>query len=127
MCAYVEAQGLHKDADGFLVVSLGTGGLTRRLPYNEAASWGLVGWARPILSVVFDGVSSTVDYQLNALLNREEGPQRYYRFQTRLDEGSDDMDDASRANCRALRLLGESIIQNKNRELDQLCAQLVSQ
>jgi uncharacterized protein len=127
MCAYVEARGLYQDADDFLVVSLGTGGLTRRLPYDDATGWGLVGWARPLLSVVFDGVSSTVDYQLNVLLNREEAQPRYYRFQARLDEGSDDMDDASRGNCRVLRLLGEDIVKRQDREIDRLCEQLVAQ
>ena len=54
-------------ADDVLVVSLGTGELTRRIAYEEAKEWGLVGWAGPILGVVFDGVSDTVDFQTRQL------------------------------------------------------------
>lgn len=126
LCAYVEARRLFPDADDFLVVSLGTGSLTRRLPFDEAVGWGLLGWARSILSVVFDGVSSTVDYQLRELLPEKHGEPRYYRFQTALDQGNDDMDDVSALNLRALRLHGEAIITRQSDELAALCDQLVA-
>jgi uncharacterized protein len=35
MCAYVEARKIHPDENDFLVVSLGTGELTRNMPYEE--------------------------------------------------------------------------------------------
>jgi hypothetical protein len=132
MCAYVEARG-YLEADGspyppgtdLLLVSLGTGELTRGLPYEEAAGWGLAGWARPILDVVFDGVSDTVDHQMGELLRRKkDGKRRYWRFQRRLDVGNDDMDDASRTNVRALKLLAESIVRDNADALDDLCARL---
>ncbi|MFN8591173.1 MAG: patatin-like phospholipase family protein [Thermomicrobiales bacterium] len=126
LCAYVEARRLFPDAHDVLVVSLGTGSLTRRLPFDEAVGWGLLGWARSILSVVFDGVSSTVDYQLRELLPCKHGEPRYYRFQTVLDQGSDDMDDVSALNLRALRLHGEAIITRQSEELERLCGQLVA-
>jgi patatin-like phospholipase/acyl hydrolase len=126
MCAYVEARCLYRDRDDFLVVSLGTGGLTRRLPCSDAEGWGLLGWARPILGVVFDGVSGTVDYQLRQLLPEIEKNPRYFRFQVRLDEGNDDMDDASRTNLRVLHLIGEQLIKDNDAALDNLCTQLVS-
>jgi patatin-like phospholipase/acyl hydrolase len=72
MCVYVEARRILEAEDSsdtdILVVSLGTGQLTDRLRYEEAAGWGLLGWARPIIDVVFDGVSDTVDFQLRELL-----------------------------------------------------------
>jgi patatin-like phospholipase/acyl hydrolase len=126
MCGFVEAKALYPEADNFLVVSLGTGELTRRLPYHEVKGWGLARWAQPILSVVFDGVSDTVDYQLRELLPpAKDGTRRYYRFQTRLDEGNDDMDDASRTNIHILKLLAEDIIRNNSYSLETLCQQLV--
>lgn len=121
MCAYVEARTLYPDADEFLVVSLGTGQLTRRIPYDEAKGWGLLRWAQPILSVVFDGVSDTVDYQLQQLLQPKNGVRRYYRFQSELREGNDDMDDASRTNIRVLKMLAETIIKDHSDDLDRLC------
>lgn len=125
MCAYAEAQTTAPGAD-VLLVSLGTGELVRPIHYDDAKGWGLAHWAQPILGTVFDGVSDTVDYQLNRLLNgRSVRRRRYYRFQVRLDEGNDDMDDASRTNIRMLKLLAEDLIRRSKRELDALCRQLV--
>jgi uncharacterized protein len=126
MCAYVEARKIHPDENDFLVVSLGTGELTRNMPYEEVKGWGLALWAQPILNVVFDGVADTVDYQLRELLFTEEGDaRRYYRFQTVLDIGKDDMDDASATNIAALKTKAQEIIDENEANLGALCAQLV--
>jgi uncharacterized protein len=127
MCAYVEARKIHPEENDFLVVSLGTGEPTREMHYEEVKGWGLALWAQPILNVVFDGVSDTVDYQLQELLSTEEGDaRRYYRFQTVLDIGKDDMDDASRTNIAALKTKAKEIISKNDAILDSLCAQLVA-
>jgi len=122
LCGLVEAK-KELGAEDVLVVSLGTGELTRRLPYEEAKDWGLVGWARPILDVVFDGVSDTVDFQAKQLC----GEGRYYRFQATLDIGNDDMDDASATNIHALRLLANNVIEDRGEELETLCAALTAE
>ena len=86
-----------------MMVSLGTGQLTRSLAYDDVKDWGLREWIwphTPILNVMFDGVSDTVDYQLTQLLDED----LYYRFQPTLDLAKDDMDDASPENLRALKL-----------------------
>ena len=76
-------------------------------------------WARPILDVVFDGVSDTVDYQLDQLL----GDARYWRLQVALDGGaSDDLDDASAENLRLLKLKGEELVAASRRELGEVLA-----
>lgn len=125
MCAYVEAMKIHPEEKDFLVVSLGTGELTRSMPYKEVVGWGLALWAQPILNVVFDGVADTVDYQLRELLSTEEGDdRRYYRFQTVLDVGKDDMDDASATNIAALETKAREIIDRNDATLGRLCAQL---
>jgi uncharacterized protein len=126
MCAYVEARKIYPDENDFLVVSLGTGELTRSLPYEEVKGWGLALWAQPILNVVFDGVSDTVDYQLREILAPEGDARRYYRFQTALDIGKDDMDDASRTNIYALKVKAREIISKNEDDLKALCAQLVA-
>jgi patatin-like phospholipase/acyl hydrolase len=127
MCAYVEARKIYSEEDDFLVVSLGTGEPTRKMPYEEVKGWGLALWAQPILNVVFDGVSDTVDYQLKELLSTEEGEARcYYRFQTVLDIGKDDMDDASATNIRVLKQKAKEIIDNNEADLEALCSQLVA-
>jgi patatin-like phospholipase/acyl hydrolase len=125
MCAYVEARKIYPEENDFLVVSLGTGELTRSLPYEEVKGWGLALWAQPILNVVFDGVADTVDYQLRELLSTEEGEaRRYYRFQTVLNIGKDDMDDASATNIQALKTKAKEIISENDADLEALCAQL---
>jgi uncharacterized protein len=127
MCAYVEARKIYPEESDFLVVSLGTGEPTREMPYEEVKGWGLALWAQPILNVVFDGVSDTVDYQLQELLSTEEGEARhYYRFQTVLDMGKDDMDDASATNLHALKEKAQEIIHKNDASLETLCAQLIA-
>lgn len=126
LCSYVEAKTLFPEADDFLVVSLGTGELTRRLPYDDVKGWGLAHWAQPLINVVFDGVSDTVDYQLEQLLSDKEGLKQYYRFQVRLDEGNDDLDDAGATNLRVLKLLAEAIIRDNDDDLKALSEQLTN-
>jgi patatin-like phospholipase/acyl hydrolase len=126
MCAYVEARKIYPKENDFLVVSLGTGEPTRNMPYKEVKGWGLALWAQPILNVVFDGVADTVDYQLRELLPAEGDDRRYYRFQTVLDIGKDDMDDASATNIQALKTKAQEIIDENDVALDALCTQLVA-
>lgn len=125
MCGYVEAITMLPKTDDFLVVSLGTGELTRPLLYDKVKNWGLAQWAQPILDVVFDGVSDTVDYQLQQLLPPKNNLPRYFRFQTRLDRSNDELDDASSTNIRNLKLLAESLIKANSQSLDILCERLV--
>jgi patatin-like phospholipase/acyl hydrolase len=119
MCAVAEAFSTY-GAEELVVVSLGTGAQTRRIPYDEAAKWGLIGWTRPILSVVFDGVSDTVDYQVKQICRSTEEVQRYFRFQPQLDIGNDDLDDASATNIHALKLQAERMIDERSGDLDKL-------
>jgi predicted acylesterase/phospholipase RssA len=124
MCALVEAHELFDD-DDVLLVSLGTGSLTRPIPYDQASKWGLAGWAKPLLDVVFDGVSSSVDYQLHQLLHRKK-ERRYFRFQVQLDPALQAMDCASPSNLRGLKLLAEAELRNRADDFDQLCDLLQS-
>jgi len=105
MCAYADARRFEGDTD-VVLVSLGTGQLERPIRYDDAKDWGMLEWARPILDVVFDGVADTTDYELRQLM--EDG--RYFRLQTTLAAGNDEMDDASPDNMRALLLRGEDLV-----------------
>jgi patatin-like phospholipase/acyl hydrolase len=114
--AYAEAAGEIE-----VLASLGTGQHTRPLPFDEVKGWGQLEWARPILDVVFDGSADAVDGQLAALVN-----DRYIRLQTRLDEASDALDDASPDNLAALRREAERLIAGHSADIDRLCATLVA-
>ncbi|MGI9553396.1 MAG: CBASS cGAMP-activated phospholipase [Thermodesulfobacteriota bacterium] len=103
--AYAEAVRIYPDEKEFIVISLGTGQLTRPIHYDDAKDWGMVSWVKPVIDVVLDGVSDAVDYQLEKILDKN-----FYRFQTELDIGNDDMDDASRANIEALKMEAAQIL-----------------
>jgi patatin-like phospholipase/acyl hydrolase len=124
MCGFAEALAIYGLNQKYLVVSLGTGQLTRPLYFVEAKDWGLAGWAQNIISVIFDGVQDTVDYQLRQLLPGIDGPSRYYRFQVKLDKGNDDMDDASQTNLDALRHKADDLLREHSKTLKKLCVQL---
>jgi patatin-like phospholipase/acyl hydrolase len=125
-CALVEAKTTHPEATDFLVVSLGTGALIHSLSYNAARTWGVVKWAVPLLNIVFDGVSSTVDYQLRQLLpDCPAECQRYYRFQTTLDGHNHALDNASPANITVLKGLATGLIEKESGNLEKLCKKLV--
>lgn len=126
MCAYAAARRLYPRAESYWVVSLGTGQLERPIPLERAKDWGLVGWARPLLQVIFDGVSETVDYQLEQLAPRVQ----HIRFQISLgrEPGSlganDDLDDASSDNLARLKRLGELILERQRQASDAVLAEL---
>ncbi|MFQ5471857.1 MAG: patatin-like phospholipase family protein, partial [Dehalococcoidia bacterium] len=119
MCALAEARSTDSRAD-VLVASLGTGELSQPILHQNASNWGLRQWAQPLFGISFDGTSATVDYQLKHLL----ATGRYYRFQTKLNEANDDMDDASPTNLRALQLLAEEMIGENTHAITELCDQL---
>lgn len=125
-CALVEAKTTHPDAADYLVVSLGTGELNHSFSYDAAKDWGLAKWAVPILDVVFDGVSKTVDYQLRQLLPDLPGQrQRYYRFQSTLDGRNHRLDNTSPANITALKALAYELVEKKSDDLNKICDELV--
>jgi uncharacterized protein len=119
MCAFAEVLRFHPAAQVTLV-SLGTGQRTHKRSYDQVKGWGLVEWAKPILDVVFDGVSDAVDYQLQHVL--DEG--HYWRLQVELTQASDDMDDAGAGNLHDLRAQAEQLIADRSADIDAAIAAL---
>jgi len=127
MFAYIEAQRLFPQAKDFLVVSLGTGQLTRGLPFAEVKNWGAARWAQPLFSLMCDGDAVVVDHQMMEILpSGPNGERRYYRFQPRLTTGSDDMDDASAENIAAVKALALETVEKNRDTLRQLAAKLTA-
>jgi hypothetical protein len=121
MCAYVDVICAKPGAE-VLVLSLGTGELTRPFPHEKVKDWGLIEWARPLIDVVFDGISDTTDFQLRQVL----GEGHYWRLQTELTKGrgSDDLDDSSKANIATLKRTGRELVEERSADLDAVCAAL---
>ena len=120
MTAYADLAADGRADEIELVVSLGTGSHTRRLPVADARGWGAIEWAHPLIDIVFDGLAQTVDYELRQIL----GPERYVRVQTRLDEASDALDDAGDRNLEALRREGARLVAERDADLDRIARAL---
>lgn len=124
-CALVEARTTHPDDGPYLIVSLGTGSLMRNLPLAIAKYWGAVLWVKPLLNIVFDGVSSTVDYQLRQLIPEIPNEcKHYYRFQVELNRHNHALDNTSPENITALKALAYDLIEQQSSEIDELCDKL---
>lgn len=109
-CAIAEA--MRKDArvhnsQDLVLLSVGTGERNRPIPLKEAQEWGALEWAIPIIDVLFDGNTDSVDYIARQLVG--DG---YFRMQTELVIGLDDLDDVSSTNIAALEALARDYLQN---------------
>ncbi len=125
MSAYAEAMRIYPEATEFMIVSLGTGDPTRPIHYAEAKNWGAPQWVVPLFSVFIDGSSSAVDYQLRQTFPRVLGkPKSYYRFQSLLSMGNDNIDDASHTNISVLKILADNLLDNIESDLAEICMQL---
>ena len=111
--AYAEARKLFPD-DPIAVLSLGTGELTRPIPFEEARTWGSALWVMSLLDCMFDGVSKAADHQMRLFLG-----QRYQRLQTSLVTASDDIDDASKENLGNLKKIARELIKQNEGALEQ--------
>lgn len=122
MCAYAEALRNNPGRE-VLVVSLGTGRLTEKITFKQARHWGILGWVRPLLSVMMDGSSAAIDYQLDEILGFDVD---HYRFQTILEGAQDRLDDASPSNIADLRKLGEELIAKEAGRIAKVCERLTA-
>lgn len=123
MCAYVDVIDSDPSAE-VVMLSLGTGELTREYPWEQVKGWGLLGWARgPLIHVIFDGQSDAVDHQLKMVLDDES----YWRIQAELTKGrgSDALDDSSQANIDKLRSTAADLIDEHSSGIDSVCAALL--
>ena len=128
MIGLSEALSSGTDMNEILLCAVGTGIHERKIPYQDAKDWGPIGWAKPIISVMMDGMSDSVDYHVRQLLpdsHNGDEEQRYFRFDVRLENALDDLDAAHRANIIALQLEAEKIVKNQNDELCQLAEMLI--
>ena len=109
--AYAEARKLFPN-EPIAMLSLGTGELTRPIPYEEARTWGSALWVMSLLDCMFDGAAKAADHQMRLFLG-----ERYQRLQATLTYASDDMDDASKGNIRNLKQTAREMIANHQEAL----------
>lgn len=121
MCAYADVVQAGRQEELTLMLALGTGAHTRAYTFEQTRWWGQLGWARPALDMVFDGVADTIEFEAGALMR-----DRYVRLQVELTDASDDLDDASAENLANLRKEAERLIAASGTELDRVCETLVA-
>jgi uncharacterized protein len=121
MCALVEAFGWNPAlrVQDMNVLSLGTGAAEESFHYSEAKDSGEIAWLRPLLNILFDGVSETVDYQMQTLFKSANCSKQYLRLQADLRNSDVDtaMDNASEKNIEALERAGTKLAADNDAEL----------
>ncbi len=127
LAALIEAKKQGWREDDLFLLSLGTGENNRAYPYAEVRHWGIASWlsparGAPLISILMQGQSSTVAYQMRSLL----GADRYARIDGKLTIASDDLDDASPQNLVNLRRQAEAYIRAHTKTLDDVVERLVA-
>jgi uncharacterized protein len=118
MCAYVEAmkmmvrrqefEDLKEKYDEVVIVSLGCGYGAEHYEHKVVKDWYPWDWLVPLIKIGLDGPGGTTHYQLSQLLAEN----RYFRFQTTLEKGCDDLDDVSDDNITMLEGVANNIYDN---------------
>ena len=137
MNSYKIKTGKNLSLDDILVVSLGTGGRSRKLDIKEIEDWGKLKWGEPLINITLSGQSEIVDYQMEQLLSgKNTQKKQYYRFQPQYPDiqttgtqdnysVNDDMDDTSKSNISTLEKVTSDFILRRNARLNSLCEELI--
>ena len=102
-CAIAEAMRKDRRVDNsqdLVVLSVGTGERNRPIDLRSAREWGALEWAVPIIDVLFDGNTDSVDYIARHIVG--DG---YFRMQAELMPGLDDLDDVTETNIAGLEAM----------------------
>ncbi|MEZ4963728.1 MAG: patatin-like phospholipase family protein [Saprospiraceae bacterium] len=106
----------------YFMLSLGTGRVTRPYPYNKAKSWGQAQWIRPIIDILMQGVSESVDYQMRYVLPPDaSGTPQYIRINPEIPAENAEMSDVSDKNISGLQEVAAKAIKEQDQVLDQVC------
>lgn len=104
------------------ILSLGTGRIVKPYRYADAKSWGATQWLRPILDILMQGVSETVDYQMQYVLPpRPDGTKQYVRLNPLIPEENSEMSDVSEKNIAALQTIARQAIADNDALIDEVC------
>ncbi|MBK8565719.1 MAG: patatin-like phospholipase family protein [Saprospiraceae bacterium] len=134
--AYAEAKELYKLRSGreinamptpeegvpYFMLSLGTGRTFNPYKYEDAKGWGAPKWIRPMIDILMQGVSETVDYQMRYLLpDAPDGTPHYRRINPLLPHELSEMDNADADNIKGLMEKAQEAIAENDEELDRIC------
>ena len=107
-----------------MMLSLGTGRKTTNLDCEVTANWGAAEWLYQGSYLTSNAVASASDYQLNAVYDNKPN---YLRLDASFDdEQSSSMDNTDKEYLDYLISLGESIVKDKQSEINSFAEQLIS-
>ena len=110
------------DRSDVFMLSLGTGRVLKPYRYEDAKSWGMTQWLRPILDILMQGVSETVDYQMNYVLPPgPDGTRHYIRINPSIPEENAEMSDVSDKNIRGLKAIAARAIEENEELIAEAC------
>ncbi|MDH6073193.1 patatin-like phospholipase family protein [Chrysosporum ovalisporum CS-1034] len=118
-CAVAEAIKLGHKIEDITVLSIGTGDLTRIIPFEKVQTWGTLQWVQPLIGLLLDASSIVHEYITNQIIG-----ERVLRLQFKLDREltgerlSDDIDDVSEKNINNLIEAAEVYIQQPTVQAD---------
>jgi patatin-like phospholipase/acyl hydrolase len=124
MAAWVDSHEGAAPGQKVFMLSLGTGSTDDPITYRTALGWGKIRCAQPILGVVLDGASDTVEHELSQLMTVTGNT--YHRFQLDIPVANRRMDDGSKPNVQALKELAEKMIAERSKEIDQIGDELLA-
>jgi patatin-like phospholipase/acyl hydrolase len=132
MCAFIEALKIFRDSEGrvispdqMLIVSIGTGAVVTPYNYDEARSWGILKWLKPVLEIMMSGVSETVDYQMRKLFRTLDSGNQYFRIMPELGSAKEDMDLTTGKNLEALHQAGIKTAEKEDEALERIAKLLI--
>ena len=129
LCAYIEATKfpIKPRPEDIMILSLGTGSINRKYPYEKAHRWGRLNWLRPALEIYAAAASQTVNHQLEILYDQKEKQANYLRIEPNLQEFKVNvaMDDTSPANIQALIKVGEQLSEQYESKLRNFLTKVV--
>ena len=107
-----------------MMLSLGTGRKTTNLDCEVTANWGAAEWLYQGSYLTSNAVASASDYQLNAVYDNKPN---YLRLDASFDdEQSSSMDNTDKEYLDYLISLGESIVKEKQSEINTFAEELIS-
>ncbi len=108
-----------EDNPAILLLSIGTGRSVRKHSFNEAWSWGVLGWMDPLLEIAFS------DPAIDGIVSRAlEGHGDYYRLQVELGTQPVELDDSSPNALARLEKSTREFLAAHQQDLDQIIYQL---
>jgi len=110
-------------AKNTMMLSLGTGRKTTNLDCEVTANWGAAEWLYQGSYLTSNAVASASDYQLNAVYDNKPN---YLRLDASFDdEQSSSMDNTDKEYLDYLISLGESIVKEKQSEINTFAEELI--